>query len=157
MPSFMDRLKASYNILANKTEEPLPDYTRQMVSNAPSISRIRYDSSMSVLAPILTRIAIDAAAVSIRHVLVDEFDQYVETKRSELNDRLTIMANIDQSGTAFIQDAVMTMLQEGACALVPIEVSANPRTGTFRHTIYEGSYYKSMVQLLCGGDLFITN
>jgi hypothetical protein len=63
--------------------------------------------------------------------VIDEFGQFIENKVSELNDRLTIMANVDQSGVAFIQDAVMTMLGHGACALVPVEVSSNPRSGTY--------------------------
>jgi hypothetical protein len=82
-----------------------------------------------VLAPIQNRIAIDAAGVPIRHVLVDEFKQFLKVKESELNDRLSRMANIDQTGKAFIQDAVQSMLSEGAIALVPIEVSSNPKFG----------------------------
>jgi hypothetical protein len=63
--------------------------------------------------------------------LIDESDRFIEVKKSELNDRLSLMANLDQTGRAFIQNSVMTMLNEGACALVPIEVSSNPKAGTF--------------------------
>lgn len=131
MPSFMDRLKLSYNILRNKEVEVDPEL--MITSTMPSLiqSSLRYDTNNAVLAPIKTRIAIDASSIPIKHVLVDERGQYVETKQSELNDRLNIMANVDQSGTAFIQDAVMTMLENGACALVPVEISAEPSSGTY--------------------------
>ena len=131
MPSFMDRLKLSYNILRNTGVSVGPE--QMITSTVPSSisSGLRYDTNNAVLAPIKTRIAIDASSIPIKHVRVDELGQFVETRQSELNDRLTIMANVDQSGTAFIQDAVMTMLENGACALVPIEISETPSSGTY--------------------------
>lgn len=131
MPSFMDRLKLSYNILRNKGIDVEPE--QMITSSAPSsvYGGLRYDTNSSVLAPIKTRISIDAANIPIQHVLIDELGQFLETKQSELNDRLSIMANIDQTGVAFIQDAVMTMLEEGSCALVPIEISGSPSSGSY--------------------------
>ena len=130
--SFMQRAKHAYNILRD-TEGPEilpPEYVVSSIDNvAASINRLRYDTSKAVLSPIQNRIAIDAASVPIRHVLVDEFKQFLKVKESELNDRLTYMANIDQTGKAFIQDAVQSMLSEGAIALVPVEVSSNPSSG----------------------------
>lgn len=130
MPSFMDRLRQSYNILRNRPTVSQEEM-RTSISPSSTFNRARYDTGQTVLAPIKTRIAIDAANMTIKHVLVDEFGQFLETRQSELNDRLTIMANIDQTGTAFIQDAVMTMLGESACALVPIEISSHPESGSF--------------------------
>lgn len=130
--SFMNRAKRAYNILRD-TEEPEilpPEYRVTSIDNmAASINRLRYDTTKAVLSPIQNRIAIDASGVPIRHVLVDEFQQFLEVKQSELNDRLTYMANVDQTGKAFIQDAVQSMLSEGAIALVPVEVSSNPHYG----------------------------
>ncbi len=132
MASFMDRLKLSYNILSNNRREDV-EPGQMITSGAPSsvYSGLRYDSNASVLAPIKTRIAIDAANIPIQHVQIDKLGQYLETKVSELNDRLTIMANVDQTGIAFIQDAVMTMLEEGVCALIPIEISDAPSSGSY--------------------------
>jgi len=131
MPSFMDRLKLSYNVLRSKGPTVAP--TQMVLSASPSsvYSGLTYSTEASVLAPIKTRIAMDAANIPMRHVLVDERKQYLEDRTSELNDRLTIMANIDQTGIAFIQDAVMTLLEEGACALVPIEISGSPDSATY--------------------------
>ena len=133
MSNFMDRLKLSYNILTKKEAWVKVDQDNQITSSNPSSmnSRISYDTSKTVIAPIINRISIDGAAIPMRHVKVDEFRQYKETVDSELNDRLTIRANMDQSGTAFVQDAIGTMLTFGACALVPVEVSANPAHGSF--------------------------
>lgn len=131
MTSLMERAKTSFNILFNRP--PTIKQTDTIISSTPTgmYSNLRYDTNRAVLAPVTTRIAIDAANIPVNHVIVDEEMQYVETKKSELNDRLTIMANIDQSGTAFIQDAVQTMLYTGACALVPVETSADPRFGSY--------------------------
>lgn len=130
--SFMNRAKKAFNVMLDR-EEPIHIPPESMVTSIDSMAasayRMSYDTSKAVLAPIQNRIAIDAASVPVRHVLVDEYKQFTQVKQSELNDRLTYMANIDQTGRNFIQDAVQTMLNEGAVALVPIEVSANPRFG----------------------------
>ena len=131
MSSFMDRLKLSYNVLRNRGELVGPEQMVTSIIPSSIYSALTYDTNNAVLAPIKTRIAIDASSIPINHVLIDELGQFIETRQSELNDRLTIMANVDQSGTAFIQDAVMTMLEEGACALVPIEISGSPSSGTY--------------------------
>lgn len=130
--SFMLRAKRAYNILRDvETPEILPpEYRVTSVNNmASSINRLRYDTSKAVLAPIQNRIAIDSASVPVRHVLVDEYKQFVDVKESELNDRFAYMANVDQTGRALIQDAAQSMLSEGAIAMVPVEVSSNPRYG----------------------------
>ena len=78
------------------------------------------------------RIALDVAANDIRHVKLDEDDRFSEIIDSGLNNCLALDANIDQTGRAFIQDAVMSMLDEGCVALVPIETTFNPQqTGSF--------------------------
>jgi hypothetical protein len=134
MPSFMDRAKAAFNVLTN-TGSGGVEYAPQdvlatygpMYGGTISIT----DSTKTILAPIVTRIAIDVASIPIRHVLLDEHKRLKEYKESELNDRLTIRANLDQSGVAFIHDAVSTMLFTGSVALVPIETDSNPVLGTF--------------------------
>jgi hypothetical protein len=134
MTKFMDRLKMSIDVL---TGNPPPIATvpeENLVTSMGPIGgstsyRMAYDSKSAVLAPIVGRISIDAAAVPIRHVIVDEYQKFKEIKQSELNERLAIRANIDQSGVAFIQDAVITMLTEGACVLVPIEIAQSPNSG----------------------------
>lgn len=79
----------------------------------------------SILAAVYNRIAIDCSQIDIRHVKVDDEDKFIETIESDLNDRLTIEANKDQTSKSFIQDVVMSLLDEGYVAIVPIETSLN--------------------------------
>lgn len=80
----------------------------------------------TIIASIYNRIAMDVAAVKIEHVQLDEDDRYIATIKSPLNNCLTLEANIDQTGRTFIQDAVLTMLDEGCVALVPTETDIDP-------------------------------
>jgi hypothetical protein len=125
---FVDRLRLSFQILQNKL--PTPDAETVISSYNATYNRIWRDNASTVLAPIKTRIAMDAAAVNVRHVRVDESEQYLDTIVGELNDRLTLKANIDQTGVAFIQDVVMTMLEHGVVAVVPTDVTTDPSKTT---------------------------
>lgn len=78
--------------------------------------------------PILNRIAVDAAAIDIRHVKCDEFDRYQEDVKDELNDLLTIEANIDQTAREFRQDIFASMMDEGYIAVCPIVANVNYET-----------------------------
>lgn len=82
----------------------------------------------SIINAVYNRIAMDAATINIRHVRVDEEGRYKEDMDSKLNERLTLEANLDQTGRQFIQDAVMSMLDEGNIALVPTSTNVNPMT-----------------------------
>jgi hypothetical protein len=125
MAGFADRLKTSFNVLMNRVGEVQDDFQIMTGSYAPT-THITYQSSDAVLAPIITRIAVDAATFPIRHIDVDENGVFQRIRQSELNDRFSVQANIDQTGVDFILDVVTTMLNQGACAMVPIEVSTNP-------------------------------
>lgn len=81
----------------------------------------------SIVASIYTRIAIDVASVDVRHVRLDQNGRYVEDMKTGLNYCLSVSANTDQSGRAFIMDAVMSLFDEGCVAIVPVETSESPR------------------------------
>ena len=68
----------------------------------------------------------DCASINIQHVQLDENGRYIETRKSGLNNCLTLSANVDQTGRALIQDAVLTMLDNGCVALVPVDTTINP-------------------------------
>lgn len=68
----------------------------------------------SIATAVYNRIAMDAASISIQHVRLDGNGRFIETIESGLNTCLTLSANVDQTGRAFIQDAVLTMLDEDA-------------------------------------------
>lgn len=80
----------------------------------------------SIATAVYNRIAMDVAAVGIRHVKLDENGRYSSDIDSGLNKCLNLEANIDQTGRAFIQDVVMSMLDEGCVAIVPVDTSMDP-------------------------------
>lgn len=87
--------------------------------------RMHYNNERSILNLVFNRIANDVASVRIQHVRVDENDEYKETIKSSLNNCLTLSANIDQTSRDFIVDAVLSMLEEGVVAAVPVDTDRN--------------------------------
>lgn len=120
-----DRLMHAWNAFRNHDPYKEPDYGIGY-GLRPDRVVLSFGSEKSIVSSIYTRIAIDVASVKMREVLVDEEDNYIGPVKSELNDRLSLRANKDQSGRAFVQDIVMSLCDEGAIALVPVETSINP-------------------------------
>ena len=121
------RLKHAWNALTNK--DPTPYYSSYgggSSSYRPDRPRLHGGNERSIVTSVYNRIAMDAAAVSIRHVRTDDNNQFLETINSGLNTCFNLEANIDQTGRLFLQDAVMSMLDEGCVALVPIDTTMNP-------------------------------
>jgi hypothetical protein len=87
---------------------------------------IRFSTEKSIISAIYTRIAIDVAGVLVRHVRTDDQDRYLEDIESGLNNCLKTEANIDQAARQFRQDIVMTLLDEGVAAIVPVDTSLSP-------------------------------
>lgn len=120
-----DRLKHAWNAF-------LKDPTPASVDTGPSFfyrpdrPRLSRGNDRSLIAAIFNRIAMDAAALDIEHVQLDEEKRYVGTVNSGLNNCLTLEANIDQTGRAFIQDVVFVMLDKGNVAIVPTDTDVNP-------------------------------
>ena len=127
------RLKHAWNAFVNN-RDPTASY-RDIgpgYSYRPDRPRLTRGNERSIITSVYNRIALDVAAIDIRHVKLDEDDRFSEIIDSGLNNCLALDANIDQTGRAFIQDAVMSMLDEGCVALVPIETTFNPQqTGSF--------------------------
>lgn len=100
-------------------EMSLPSYNRQ------DRYRMRFGNERSIINAIYNRIANDVASVTIQHVRVDENDRYIETMKSGLNDCITLSANIDQTSRDFCVDMVLSMLDEGVVAVVPVDTSVD--------------------------------
>lgn len=84
-------------------------------------------SERQMIASVYNRIGIDAAAININHVRLDENNKFIDIIDSSLNNCLNVEANIDQTGRAFIQDVVMSMCDEGSVAIVPVDTTVSPR------------------------------
>lgn len=100
-------------------------------SYRPDRVRMLYNNERSMISSVYNRIGIDVAAVGIQHVRTDENGKYLDVIDSGLNNCLTLEANIDQSGRGFIQDVVMSMCDEGVIAIVPVDTTKNPQTGSY--------------------------
>ena len=131
--SFGSRLKHAWNAFFNR--DPTESYRGDLGSgysyrvDRPRLSR---GNERSIVTSVYNRIAMDVAAINIQHVRLDDNNRFVSIVDSGLNRCLTLEANIDQTGRAFIQDAVMSMLDEGCVALVPVETTLNPNiTGSY--------------------------
>ena len=84
----------------------------------------------SIVTAVLTRFAIDCSMVNVEHARVDENENYVEMIKSKLNTCLKLDANVDQTGRAFMLDAVYSLLDEGVVAIVPVETDIDPKKTT---------------------------
>ena len=125
--SFLSRLKHAWNAFFINYF-PTPKYQDIGASYyyRPDRQRFTGGNERTIVTSVYNRIALDAAAVEIKHVRLDENGRYLETIDSGINRCLNEEANIDQTGRAFIQDVVMSMLDEGCVAIVPVDTTFNP-------------------------------
>ena len=130
--SLGSRLKHSWNAFMSR--DPTENYAPMNVTYSYRPDRVRFKrvNERTIIAPILNRIATDAASVDIKHVDLDENDRYISTRVSSLNDRLSLEANIDQTGRAFRHDIFMSVLDEGSIAVVPVDTDIDPKTGSYK-------------------------
>lgn len=125
---FSDRLKHAWNAFANKdpTIHMGPSYY-----DRPDRVHFSRGAERSIVTAVYTRLAVDASSVELKHVRVDENGSFLYDIKSGLNECFTTSANIDQTGRAFLQDIVQSMLDEGCVAICPTHTDVNIKTGTF--------------------------
>ena len=124
---FTDRIKHSWNAFLNRD----PTYNYRDLGGPsygyrPDRMRFTRGNERSIVTSVYNRIALDAASIDIMHVQLDKDNRFESIRESALNECLTRNANIDQTGRAFIQDVVMSMLDEGCVAIVPVDTTFNP-------------------------------
>lgn len=125
--TFVDRLKHAWN--AFRDRDPTTVYPYNLGPSygiRPDRLRLNIGNERSIIASIYTRIGIDVSSISIQHVRLDQNGRYIETINSGLNNCLTLEANIDQTGRSFLQDAVLSMFDEGSVAIVAVDTTINP-------------------------------
>ena len=131
MPTFGDRLLHAWNAFMNRDPTPRRDWGESTYYN-PTIIRPIRGNERSIVQSIYTRLSMDVAAISMKHVRIDENGGYIEDVDSYLNECLTVEANKDQTARAFMQNVVMQMLEEGCVAVVPVDTTENPNlTGSY--------------------------
>jgi len=124
--SLGSKLKHAWNAFFNRSPTDYQDLGMSY-SYRPDRPRFTRGNEHSIIISVYNRIALDVAAVDILHVRLDENKRYVETIESGLNKCLTLEANTDQTGRAFVQDVVMSMLDESCVAIVPTDTTFDPR------------------------------
>ena len=127
-----DRLQHAWNAFLNR--DPTRIYEGYGLSSyyRPDRMRLTMGNERSIVVSVYNRIALDVAYIDIFHARLDDNGRYTEQIASGLNECLTLSANADQTGKAFLQDVVMSMMDEGCVAIVPVETTTNPTiTGSF--------------------------
>ena len=123
------RLKNAWNAFTNNRDPThIPQYRDMGMGYVYRPDRIRFSrgNEKTIVTSVYNKIAIDVSAITLKHCRVDKNGRYIEDIKSGLNDCLSIEANIDQTGRSFIQDVVMSMFDEGAVAIVPVDTSIDP-------------------------------
>ena len=121
-----DRLQHAWNAFVNN-ENRSRYYDRGHISSyKPDRVRFTRGNERSIVTSVYNRLALDASSMSIKHVRLDDNGRFTEEVNSGLQNCLNIEANIDQTGRAFLQDVVMSMLDEGCVAIVPVDTTINP-------------------------------
>lgn len=125
--SLGSRLKHAWNAFRNR--DPTPNYgdIGTAYYRRPDRIHLTRGNERSIVTSVFNRIALDVSAIGIKHCRIDENGRYLYDMKSGLNNCLNLSANTDQTGRAFMQDAVMSMLDEGCVGLLPIETDLNPK------------------------------
>ena len=126
------RLKHAWNVFtANETVGARwdigPSYFYR--PDRPIFSR---GNERSIITSVYNRIALDVAAISIQHVRLDDEGRFTSVMNTSLNSCLSLEANLDQTGRAFIQDIVQSMLDEGCVSIVPVDTDDDPEEGSWK-------------------------
>lgn len=132
MASFGERLRHAWNAFRNKN--PTVNYQDLGWSSSYRPDRVRFSrgNERSIVTAIYNRIALDVSSIGFRHVKLDNNDRFVEYMPTGLDYCLSTEANIDQTSRAFMQDVVMSMLDEGVVAIVPVDTTDDPTiTGSY--------------------------
>ena len=125
--SLGSRLRHAWNAFRNR--DPTVNYEDGGSSyyRRPDRIHLTRGNERSLVTSVYNRIALDVAAIGIKHCKIDENGRYLYDMKSGLNNCLNLSANQDQTGRAFIQDVVMSMLDEGCVAIVPTDTTLNPK------------------------------
>ena len=125
---FLDRLQHGWNAFV-KNRDPTPSYAYYGDSYfyRPDRPRFTRGNERTITTSVYNRIALDVASIDVKHCRLDDNGRFKSEITSGLNTCLNLEANLDQTGRAFRQDVVMSMLDEGCIAIVPIETTLDPK------------------------------
>lgn len=123
---FTDRLQHAWNAFIGRD----PTWRKADIgagySFRPDHTRLTRGNARSIISSVYNRIAVDAASINIEHARIDANGRYTEILPTGINNCLTLSANLDQTSRAFMEDAVLSLLDEGTIAIVPVDTTVNP-------------------------------
>ena len=119
--SLSSRFKNAWNAFRNRAPTMMSQNIGSGYSYRPDRFRLTRGNERSIVTSVYNRIALDVAAINIQHVQLDDEGRFLNVIKSGLNECLSLEANLDQTGRAFIQDVVMSMMDEGCVAIVPVD------------------------------------
>lgn len=126
------RLRHAWNAFSGNRDPTMYYNVGTAYYQRPDRPRFTRGNERSIITSRYNRIAMDVAAITIQHAQLDENGRFKHALDTGLNECLTLSANLDQTGRAFIQDVVMSMLDEGNIAIVPIDTTDDPEeTGAY--------------------------
>ena len=133
MPTLRKRIKNAWNVFTSRdpTEQPVFHDYGISYGYRPDRIRLTRGNERSIVNAVYNRIAIDVASIDVKHVKTDENDVFIEEIDSFLNDVLQTEANIDQTGRNLMIDAVISLLDEGVIAIVPVDIDEDEETDSF--------------------------
>ena len=120
------RFKNAWNAFRNRAPTMMSQNIGSGYSYRPDRFRLTRGNERSIVTSVYNRIALDVAAINIQHVQLDDEGRFLNVIKSGLNECLSLEANLDQTGRAFIQDVVMSMMDEGCVAIVPVDTDDDP-------------------------------
>lgn len=129
-----DKFQRAWNAFFSR--DPTYEYRYEdlgsLFYSRPDRPRFSRGNERTIATAVYNRIALDVSGIDIKHVRIDEEGKYLGDISSGLNDCFQLEANIDQSSRAFVQDIVMSMLDEGCVAIVPVDTIGDPlKTGSY--------------------------
>ncbi len=142
--SFGKRLSNAWNVFRNRDPTKQFDFYEERRRNwnwweygigssqRPDKARLSMGNERSIVTSIYNRIAIDVSSIRIQHVRLGENNDFTEVIDDELNELLTLQANIDQNSRQFMQDVVLSMFDEGHVVIVPTETDTDPEKGAYK-------------------------
>ncbi len=130
--SITDRLKHAWNVFRNEDAYDWRQWKHNWQEYASSSRnearhRLRMTTEKNLVASVYNRIAIDVSEMTLKHVRTNENGRFQEVIKSDLHYILNTEANIDQASKAFVQDIVLSMFDEGAVAVVPVDTDVDPK------------------------------
>lgn len=129
--SFGSRIRRAWNVFKNR--DPMTDMSWRLgYGDSQRADRVILSSNneKTIVNAIYNRIALDVASLKFRHVRLDENERFKTEMSTGLNEVLKTEANLDQSGRAFVHDMVLSMIDEGVVAAVPVETTDDPEVSS---------------------------